>query len=201
LVLWFTVKIDHLACAFFLCAYGLGVAVETWSQTPFAAVTLIAAPALLTNSSSVLALSTINRMLRTRERMKELFARSEAGVCSEAESVRLVAQVNRVEKQAVHLLRALRSIYVALGAFISATLVTLLGAGLAPFQEAFWFHLFAGLGLVLGCVGVGGLVFGCVNLLHATQISMVNLQEEASLIRERQSQPRQAPNSRESVPR
>jgi len=33
------------------------------TQSPFAVLTFIAAPALLTNSSSVLALSTINRML------------------------------------------------------------------------------------------------------------------------------------------
>src|SRR6267143_827617 len=100
------------------------------TQSPFAVLTFIVAPALLTNASSVLALSTINRMLRTRDRMHELFAKSEAGGHSEAEAARLVEQVNRVEKQALLLLRALHSIYVALGAFAAATLVTLLGAGL-----------------------------------------------------------------------
>src|SRR5438034_6728206 len=95
------------------------------THSPFAVLTFIVAPALLTNASSVLALSTINRMLRTRERMKELFAKSEAGGQSEVESLQLVRQVDRVEKQAVLLLQALRSIYVALGAFVSATLVTL----------------------------------------------------------------------------
>src|SRR5206468_9332116 len=114
-------------------------------------VTFIAAPALLTNASSVLALSTINRMLRTRDRMKELFAKSQAD--AEPNAARLVEQVDRVEKQAVLLLRALRSIYVALGAFSGATLVTLLGAGLAPFQGALWFRLLAGLGVGLGFVG------------------------------------------------
>ena len=49
----------------------------TLVQSPFAALTFIAAPALLTNASSVLALSTINRMLRTRDRMHELFVKSE----------------------------------------------------------------------------------------------------------------------------
>ena len=46
------------------------------THSPFAVLTFIVAPALLTNSSSVLALSTINRTLRTRERMHELFARN-----------------------------------------------------------------------------------------------------------------------------
>jgi len=41
--------------------------------TVLAALTMIVAPAMLTNASCVLALSTINRMLRTRERMRESF--------------------------------------------------------------------------------------------------------------------------------
>ncbi len=46
-------------------------------QSSFAALTFIAAPALLTNASSVLALSTTNRMLRTRDIMREALAKSE----------------------------------------------------------------------------------------------------------------------------
>ena len=38
-------------------------------HSPFAVLTFIVAPAILTNATSVLAMSTINRMLRTRERM------------------------------------------------------------------------------------------------------------------------------------
>src|SRR5437773_4458586 len=144
------------------------------TQSPFAVLTFIAAPALLTNASSVLALSTINRMLRTRDRMKELFAKSQAD--TEPDAVRLVAQVDRVEKQAILLLRALHSIYVALGAFSGATLTTLLGAGLAHFQGA-WLGALAALGLALGFVGVGGLVFGSFNLFRATQISLINIRE------------------------
>ena len=156
-------------------------------QSPFAALTFVAAPALLTNASSVLALSTINRMLRTRDRMHELFAKSESGKVSEQESVRLIKQVDRVERQAGLLLRALRSIYVALAAFASATLVTLLGAGVATFQGALWLHLFAGLGVALGLVGVGGLVLGCVSLFYATQLSLLNISDEAAAVRERQA--------------
>ena len=45
-----------------------------------------------------------------------------------------------------------------------------------------------GLGLVLGFGGVGGLVFGSVSLFQATQLSLINIREEAALIRERHSQ-------------
>ena len=158
------------------------------AQSPFAALTFIAAPALLTNASSVLALSTINRMLRTRDRMQELFAKSEAGGQSQPEAARLIEQVNRVERQGSLLLRALHSIYVALAAFACSTLVTLLGASLARFQEAFWFRLLVGIGIVLGFVGVGGLVLGCGSLFRATQLSLMSIHEEAALIRERHSE-------------
>src|ERR1041385_6081848 len=98
------------------------------TQSPFAALTFVAAPALLTNASSVLALGTINRMLRTRDRMHELFEASRSAVHTQEERTRLTEVTDRVERQATFLLNALRSIYSALAAFASATLVTLLGA-------------------------------------------------------------------------
>ncbi len=157
------------------------------TQNPFAVMTFIAAPALLTNASSVLAMSTINRMLRTRERMHELFAKSETGRLPESEATHLIQQVGRVERQALLLLRALHSIYVALASFAGATLVTLMGAGVASFAGTLWLRALVGLGVVLGSVGVGGLVFGCANLFGATQLSMVNIRDEADQIRERQA--------------
>src|SRR5437762_3114151 len=157
-------------------------------QSPFAVLTVIAAPAVLTNAASVLAMSTINRMLRTRDRMHQLLAQSEAGVQNAADAQRLIVQVNRVERQASLLLGALRSIYVALGAFAAATLVTLLGVVLEHWQGAGWLRWLAGCGLGLGFVGVGGLVSGCWNLLRATRLSLVNIQEEADLIRKQQAQ-------------
>ncbi len=140
------------------------------TQNPFAALTFVAAPALLTNASSVLALGTINRMLRTRNRM---------------DRNHLKEVTDRVEKQAAFLLTALRSIYFALAAFASATLVTLLGAGIAPLANGAWVHAMALLGLLLGFIGAGGLVLGCVNLFRATQLSLVNIRDEAALIRAR----------------
>ena len=157
------------------------------TQSPFAVLTFIAAPALLTNATSVLAMSTINRMLRTRDRMSQLYTRSERMTPEEANAQRLIAQVNRVEGQGVLLLKALHSIYLALAAFISATLVTLLGAGLAPVGGVLWLRILAGIGLALGFVGVSSVVLGCVRLFRATQLSLQNIREEADLIRERQT--------------
>ncbi|HEY1172587.1 MAG TPA: DUF2721 domain-containing protein [Verrucomicrobiae bacterium] len=157
------------------------------TDSPFAVVTFIAAPALLTNATSLLVMSTINRMLRTRDRMQELFAESEKGGLSKEESARLLEQVDRVERQAVLLLQSLHAIYLALGAFAAATLVTLLGASLAHFLAKFWFSFLAGIGLVLGFVGLGGLVVGSFKLFQATQLSLQNIRMEAELIRKKQS--------------
>jgi fructose-specific phosphotransferase system IIC component len=57
-----------------------------------------------------------------------------------------------------------------------------------------WFHLLAGVGLMLGFVGVGGLIFGTANLFRATQLSVVSIRQEARLIRERQKTKDQNPN-------
>jgi len=95
---------------------------------------------------------------------------------------------HHVETQAALFLRALHSIYVALGAFASATLVTLLGAGVAPYLGELWLHVIAWLGVALGLVGVGGLVLGCVSLFHATQLSITHIREEAAFVRERLAQ-------------
>ena len=167
------------------------------TQNPFAVLTFIVAPAILTNATSVLALSTINRMLRTRERMHQLYAESEGA--AKFRGPAYVEQVNRVENQAMLLLRALRWIYVSLGAFAAASLVTLLGAVSGQMGNEILMGIVVGAGLLLGFLGVGGLVGGCVNLLRATQLSLVNIREEAALIRARQEKQKNAAENQSAV--
>jgi Protein of unknown function (DUF2721)/Protein of unknown function (DUF3040) len=168
----------------------MGNNLSLMANNPFAVLTFIAAPALLTNASCVLALSTINRMLRTRDMMRELLRESESRV--HPYDPKFVNQVNRVEQQAVLLLSSLRWIYVALGAFVAATLVTLLGAVAGQSGSEFAMHIVIAVGLVLGAIGVIGLIGGCVNLFHATQLSLINIHEEAATIRARQEQMKSA---------
>jgi hypothetical protein len=158
------------------------------THSPFAALTMIVAPAMLTNASCVLAMSTINRMLRTRERMRELLAESrEESNRSADEIARAARQVDRVERQAMLLMGAIASIYVALGSFALATLVSLIGAAFASIADEFVYRMLAATGFVLGVVGVCGLVFGCARLFRATQLSLANIREEAQEIRERRA--------------
>ena len=152
-------------------------------QSPFAVLTVIVAPAILTNATSVLAMSTINRMLRTRDRMHELLKESTGP--NPPHGPKFIEQVNRVERQALLLLRALHWIYVALGSFAAASLVTLLGALFGQLGPETVVRVVIGAGLLLGFGGVAGLIGGCANLFHATQLSLVNIREEAALIRAR----------------
>ncbi len=155
-------------------------------QNPFAVLTFIVAPAILTNATSVLAMSTINRMLRTRERMHQMLTELENPALCRAPNY--VEQVDRVEQQGVLLLGAMRWIYVSLGAFAAASLVTLLGAVAGQWGNELMMRTVVIAGLLLGFAGVAGLVGGCVNLFHATQLSLTNIREEAALIRARQQQ-------------
>lgn len=104
-------------------------------------------------------------------------------------------QVNRVERQGLLLLSAMRWIYVSLGAFAAASLVTLLGAVSGQLGNELLVRIIVGSGLLLGFLGVAGLVGGCVNLFHATQLSLVNIRQEAALIRARQEQHKSPPGN------
>ena len=158
------------------------------SQNPFAVLTFIAAPAILTSATSVLAMSTINRMLRARERMHQLLTEAESPTLYRGAS--LMDLVNRAEQQGLLLLRAMRWIYVALGSFAAATLVTLLGAVAGQLGGHLVLQVIVGIGLLLGCTGLAGLVGGCFNLFRSTELSLLNIREEAELIRQRQTQKR-----------
>jgi hypothetical protein len=167
------------------------------TNNPFAVLTFIAAPALLTNASCLLALSTINRLLRTRESMRELLKESERE--SQPRGPKFLEHVNRVERQALLLLNALHWIYMALGAFVAATLVTLLGAVAGQSGSELAMRIVISVGLLLGFVGVAGLIGGCVNLFHATQLSLINIREEAATIRARQEQLKNPPGDQGAV--
>jgi hypothetical protein len=161
---------------------------DTVTHSPFAALTFIVAPAMLTNASCVLAMSTINRMLKTRDRMRELLVDSEKPGREASEVDRCARQVDRVERQATLLMSALASVYVALGSFALATLISLLGAAFVSLEGATGAMVLRGIGgtgFLLGFIGVSGLVLGSARLFQATRISLVTIREEADVIRAR----------------
>src|SRR5215204_6495121 len=96
--------------------------------TPFAALSLIVAPAILTNASSVLAMSTSNRLARAVDRARDLARQLEDSTAASNDGGRRLRELAVTEARTVLLLRALRSFYTALGAFAVATLLSLIGS-------------------------------------------------------------------------
>ena len=124
------------------------------SANPFAALSLIVAPAILTNASSVLAMSTSNRLARAVDRARELVGHieHEGDTPARAHHLRDLAVT---EDRAVLLLRVLRSFYVALAAFAFATLVSLIGDVLASAGSRPLVAVFEVLAVFSGIAGVG----------------------------------------------
>ncbi len=154
---------------------------------PFAVLSLIVAPAILTNASSVLAMSTSNRLARAADRVRELSRQLEdPHETSAALASDRLYELGAVERRALLLLGSLRSFYLALGGFASATLVSLAGAVLvtldwaAPLVRALEF-----IAIGAGVVAVGALVTGSGRLLQETRIAVEVMAERSTRMRRR----------------
>ncbi len=156
------------------------------SDNPFASLSLIVAPAVLTNASSVLALGTSNRFARAIDRARALSALLEKETVSDDPMTLMrIRQLNRVERRSLLLLYALRSFYLALGSFAASALISLIGASVVASPHHLLFRVVVWIATVTGAVGVGGLVFGCSVLVGETRLAVQNVAEEAALVREK----------------
>ena len=162
-------------------------AVAPSTSTPFAALSLIVAPAILTNACSVLIMSTSNRVARavdlSREAGRELDAVSPDD--SSAESRRRLEEMSAAHTRSVLLVRALRALYTALGGFSAATLLALLGVVFASQLREPLRWLPEVLAVLSGVVGVGGIVWAAVLLLRETRIAVTALEARYSAQRAR----------------
>ncbi len=151
------------------------------TDNPFAVLTLIAAPAVFTNASSVLALGTGNRLARTVDRTRQLAKELHANPPDAEEAKLWGRQIDRLQVRAKLLVRAMSFFYTAVGAFAAASLVSVLGASLAASEFRMSFATIAGVSLVAGAVGFIGLVVGCTLLVRETRLALLTLTEEARL--------------------
>jgi len=153
---------------------------------PFAVLSLIVAPAILTNASSVLIMSTSNRLARGADRARELSKQLEGTEdLSTVEAQRRLKELTAAEGRTLLLLRSLRSFYVALGAFAFAAFVSLLGAVTAQIKLAAIVLPLELAGVAAGFVAVAALVNGSVLLLRETRIAVQVISERADTVRER----------------
>lgn len=153
------------------------------SANPFAVLTFIAAPAILTNAASVMALGTSNRLARAIDRARALAREHAAGPPPAGEAGRLRArQLRYAGRRAQLLVRALTAFYASLGAFAAASLTSLLGAVFVithrhAAREAAMLVAFG-----CGVVGVGGLVTGAGILVTETRKTLALLRDELDLL-------------------
>lgn len=156
------------------------------AANPFAVLSLIVAPAILTNAASVLVMSTSNRLARAVDRARELSKQLETDPAA-PESSRRLHELAATEERALLLLRGLRSFYIALGAFALATLFSLLGSVLAPLIRVSGMPILEVAGVIAGFVAVAAIVSGSALLLRETRIAVKVLSDRAADVRVKSS--------------
>lgn len=151
------------------------------SGNPFAVLTAVVAPAILTNASSVLSLGTSNRLGRVVDRTRAVadeLARFEPGSQDYKD---WMGQLERLQYRAQLLLKALRVFYASLGLFASAALLSVVGSIVVYYGGPLAFELTAALAMAVGAAAVIGLAWGCAMMIQETRLAVRNLAEEARL--------------------
>ncbi len=152
------------------------------SNNPFAVLTLIAAPAVFTNASSVLALGTANRLGRVVDRTRQLTKElRETASGDNSETTMWERQLHRLEARAQRLVKAISYFYLSIGSFAAASMISIGGAILANSHQRLAFEVFTGLSLLAGMVGFISLVLGCTLLVGETRLALQSISEEARL--------------------
>lgn len=154
--------------------------------SPLAVLSLIVAPAVLTNAASVLAMSTSNRLARATDRARELARQlEETSDLATPQATRRLRELSAAERRSLMLLAALRSVYVALGGFACAALFALLGSALSSVENGTPARVLGAVGLAAGLVALAALVHGSVMLVRETRLVVQVLQERAASVRAR----------------
>jgi hypothetical protein len=152
-------------------------AVTPLVDNPFAVLSFLAAPAILTNASTVLALSTSNRLARASDRARAASAAIFAGKPGEP-----IAEYSRVDfqqaaRRAQLLVQALRRFYFAAGSFAAGACFALLGAFAGYFQVPVAPLVAQLLTAGAAIAGVGSLVSGSLTLLAETRLALRGLDD------------------------
>jgi hypothetical protein len=152
---------------------------------PFAILTFISAPAVLTNASCVLLFGTGNRYGRAIDRMHQLSSLVEGGATlSEAELGLRIRQLEAGEARTSLIVRALTCFYTAVSGFVASTLISLIGAVLV-FEHVEWaVSVSFALAALAGVIGVAAMIAGALMLARETTFSFRILQDERKFITE-----------------
>jgi Protein of unknown function (DUF2721) len=162
------------------------------ASNPFAVLTAIVAPAILTNASSVLALGTSNRLGRVVDRTRVVYGDLAATVPGSIEHQEWTGQLAALQRRAQMLLKAMRLFYAALGLFAATALVSVAGSMASYYGLKLLFELGGGLAILTGASAVVALATGCTLMVHETHLAVQILAEETN-IQVRKSSTRTSP--------
>jgi hypothetical protein len=152
---------------------------------PFAILTFISAPAVLTNASCVLLFGTGNRYGRAIDRVHELADTVEAKSGMEGPELKLrIRQLEAAETRTMLIVRALTCFYSAVAGFVASTLVSLVGAVLIAAGRG-GVQLSFAVAFATGTLGVVAMVAGAAMLARETRYSFRVLREEKAFLTER----------------
>lgn len=146
---------------------------------PFAALSFIAGPALMTNAASLLLLGTINRYGRALDRARSLSVAVTAAGADPADRAFLVRQLKAAELRVLLIVRSLTVFYAAIGAFGLGTLSYLIGATLL--REVGGERAASMVMMGASTLGVVCLIFGSAALAWESRLSYRILRDEAEL--------------------
>jgi hypothetical protein len=149
---------------------------------PFQILTFIVAPAILTNSASVLSLGTSNRFARVVDRSRILYEKLKNPEKLTAQEMAMYhQQLPVIGKRSFLLVRALTCFYIAVGSFAATAFVSILGAGISYFNNHSASAITVIATLICGFVGVIGLVTGACLLVCEMWLALDFLQKEVQL--------------------
>jgi len=158
--------------------------VNPLSGNLFTTLTLIVAPAVLTNASSVLALNTANRFGRVVDRTRVVTAELERGGLDEESKAHKMRQLVCLQKRAELLMRAQTCIYSALALFVTGALSSVLGAAVSAGHP--WHgQVTAILSFVIGAAAALFLGYGCLLIIRETRLALTGISEESQMLQAR----------------
>lgn len=152
---------------------------------PFAILTFISAPAVLTNASCVLLFGTGNRYGRAVDRVHQLTDAIEKHGVEEVELRLRVRQLESAEARTLLIVRALTCFYGSVAGFVTSTLISLIGAVLVSTGIKDSVSFTFAVAFLAGTLGVLGMILGALLLVRETRFSLKILREETKFITQR----------------
>ncbi len=143
----------------------------------FVILSAIAGPALLTNATSLLTLSTTNRFARSVDRSRALL--TEIAVAPAPLRPLLRRDLAANQRRARVIARAMGGLYLAAGMFALATMLSIIGAVLAMFGIGPLYGIDAAGAAIAGGIGFLALVTAAFELIRESRLALAALTLEA----------------------